>query len=362
MRQLTRTTEVAGRLVGQGAPTSEGLAEASTGRRRPLSRLAALAVGALCFQRRPADPALVARLRRDAALAVAPQAGNGIVADPLWDAKRRELRHFLAAENPDRFMRWPPVRTTMVKRGHRPVSVELRHMRRRADWRTRWRPALQEMTLGAPRPFPRLPTSSANALHLAYHLCRFEEVTGIRADATTFVLEFGGGYGGLCRLVHRLGFRGRYVIFDLPELGALQRFYLGHVPIPVGTRADGQPHAGVVTVSALDDLARVLETRPPGSGLFIATWSLGETPLALRDQVFSLVTGFDAFLLGYTTRFADIDNRVAFERWQHGLPGLAWKELALPHLGKAEWHLFGYAPSLRPSASVIDRDPEAECV
>jgi hypothetical protein len=322
-----------------------------------LSRLAELVVGALCFQRRPADPALVARLRLDAtALAAAPQAGDGIVADTLWEAKRRELRHFLAAENPESFTRWPPVRTTMVKRGHRPVSVELRHMRRRADWRSRWRPALQEMTLGGPRPFPRLPTTSANALHLAYHLCRFEEVTGIRADAVTFVLEFGGGYGGLCRLVHRLGFRGRYVIFDLPELGALQRFYLGHAPIQVGTWAGPPPQAGVVTVSALDDLARILETRPPGIGLFIATWSLGETPLALRDSVFSLVTGFDAFLLGYTARFADIDNRAAFDRWRHGLPELAWKELALPHLGKAEWYLFGSPSSLRPrDVSVVDQ-------
>jgi hypothetical protein len=64
--------------------------------------------------------------------------------------------------------------------------------------------------------------------------------------------------------------------------------------------------------------------------------------------VFSLVSGFDAFLLGYTARFADIDNRVAFTRWRHGLPGLAWDELALPHLGKAEWYLFG-SPRRPPS-------------
>jgi len=343
MWQSTRPIETAG-LVDHIPPVSEGRNRASTSRRRPLSRLAALAVGAVCFQRRPVDPDLVAQLRMDAALAGKPRVGNDIVADTLWEAKRRELRHFLAAENPDSFMRWPPVRTTMVKRGHRPVSVELRHMRRRADWRTRWRPAVQEMTLGGPRPFPRLPTTSANALHLAYHLCRFEEVTGIRADATTFVLEFGGGYGGLCRLVHRLGFRGRYVIFDLPELGALQRFYLGHAPVPVSTPDDARPQAGVVTVSAVDELATILKTRPPGIGLFIATWSLGEVPLALRDRVFPLVTGFDAFLLGYTARFADIDNRVAFERWRHRLPGLAWTELALPHLGKADWYLFGAPP------------------
>ncbi|HEU4367134.1 MAG TPA: hypothetical protein VFV05_02765 [Methylomirabilota bacterium] len=302
-------------------------------RRRPLSYLAEVAVGAVCFERRAADPALVARLRADTVeLSLAPP--EGIVADPLWEAKRAALRHLLATGDPARFMRWPPVRTTMVKRGHRPVTIELRHLRRRADWAERWRPALREMTLGRPRPFPRLPTTSANTLHLAYHLCRFEEATGVRPETASFVLEFGGGYGGMCSLLHRLGFRGAYTIFDLPEVGALQRFYLRHARVPV------------VTISALDDLRRVVAARPRGPALFIATWSLGETPLALRAPLLAAVADFDAVLLGYTSRFADIDNRAAFARWRTELPSLAWQESPLPHLGKAEWYLFGARPGL----------------
>lgn len=319
-------------------------------RRRPFSYLAERAVGALCFERRPADPALVAQLRADAAeLSEAARGGDAIVADTLWEAKRAELRHLLATADPDAFMRWPGVRTTMVKRGHRPVGVELRQMRRRADWPERWRPALREMTLGRPRPFPRLPTTSANALHLAYHLSRFEEATGVRPETAPFILEFGGGYGGMCRLLHRLGFRGLYVIFDLPELGALQRFYLGHARIPVATWNGHAPSSGVVTASALDDLPALLGARPRGPGLFIATWSLGETPAALREPMLSLMSSFDAVLLGYTAQFREIDNRAAFGRWRRDLPGLAWQELALPHLGKAEWYLFGARPAARRS-------------
>src|SRR5712692_9997484 len=319
-------------------------------RRRPLSYLAEIAVGALCFERRAADPRLVAKLRADAAelSPTSSRGGDGIVADTLWQAKRAELRHLLTTSDPRRFMRWPPVRTTMVKRGHRPVVVELRHMRRRADWRARWRPALQEMTLGRPRPFPRLPTTSANALHLAYHLCRFEEATGVRPETATFVLEFGGGYGGMCRLLHRLGFRGVYAIFDLPEVGALQRFYLSHARLPVCSWPGNGLRDGVVTISALDDLRRVVAARSRGTALFIATWSLGETPAILREPVLSSVSDFDAFLLGYSSRFADIDNRAAFARWQTGLPGRAWQDLSLPHLGKAEWYLFGARPELAP--------------
>jgi len=317
-------------------------------RRRPLSYLAELAVGSLCFERRPADPSLVARLRGDAvALSDAARNHDAVVADSLWEAKRAELRHLLATADPDRFLRWPSVRTTMVKRGHRPVGVELGHMRRRADWATRWRPALREMTLGRPRPFPRLPTTSANVLHLAYHLCRFEEATGVRPETAAFVLEFGGGYGGMCRFLHRMGFGGSYVIFDLPELGALQRFYLGHARIPVGAWDGGALRSGVVTASALDALPALLAARPAGPALFIATWSLGETPAALREPVRSLAPSFDAFLLGYTSQFREIDNRADFGRWRDDTPDVSWQELALPHLGKAEWYLLGARPPLR---------------
>ncbi len=308
-------------------------------RRRPLSYLAELAVATLCFERRSVDPGLLTQLRTDAAGLAA--GVSTVIADALWEAKRAELRRLLATGEAGRFMRWPPVRTTMVKRGHWPVTLELRHMRRRADW-PRWRRALREMTLGRPRPFPRLPTTSANALHLAYHLCRFEEATGVRPETATFVLEFGGGYGGMCRMLHRLGFRGTYAIFDLPEVTALQRFYLGHARLPVRHWA-GEPirGPGIVTLSALDDLPRVVGARPSGTMLFVATWSLGETPLGLRKPVLAAVADFDAFLLGYTSLFADIDNRAVFASWRTGLPDHTWHELPLPHLGKAEFYLFG---------------------
>jgi hypothetical protein len=313
--------------------------------RRPFSRLAERAVGALCFERRRVDAALVARLRSDASVRASCPRGNETapapIVDPLWEANRDELRGLLATGDPAGFLRWPPVRRTMVKRNHGPVVLEWRWMRRRSDW-PRWRAALRETTLGHPRPFPRMPTTSGNALHLAYHLRRFEDATGVRPETATFILEFGGGYGGTCRLLHRLGFRGTYAIFDLPEVSALQRFYLAHAGLAVrrweDTPAEGP---GVATLSNLEALPRLIAARPAGPTLFIATWSLGETPMSLRDPVLAAVAGFDAFLFGYSARFGDTDNRAMFGRWRATLPGHVWRELALPHLGKAEFYLFG---------------------
>jgi hypothetical protein len=71
-----------------------------------------------------------------------------------------------------------------------------------------------------------LPGSSGTLIHHAYHLHRFETVTGRFLLELQEIIEFGGGYGSMARLLARLGYRGRYHIHDLPEFAALQRFYL----------------------------------------------------------------------------------------------------------------------------------------
>ena len=52
------------------------------------------------------------------------------------------------------------------------------------------------------------------------------------------IVEFGGGYGSMCRLLHKLGFSGQYFIYDLPEFVALQRYFLKSIGMPV---RDGPP-------------------------------------------------------------------------------------------------------------------------
>src|SRR6266852_1379011 len=195
---------------------------------RPVSYLAERVVGRLLFERHRTEPALVRSLREDAAALEARAARDTTTAVPIWERLRTEIRNLMRTGDPERFLRWPPVRVSMVRRGRPSAAFELAQLRARPDWRTRWRAAMRESTLGHPRPFHLMPSTSGSVSRAAYHLVRFEEVTGCRISDARFVVEFGGGYGTLCRLVHRLGFQGTYVVFDLPEGAALQRFYLGH--------------------------------------------------------------------------------------------------------------------------------------
>jgi hypothetical protein len=132
------------------------------------------------------------------------------------------------------------------------------------------------------------------------------------------------------------------VIFDLPEVSALQRFYLGHAGLPIVGSAEGMPGYGVVTTSEVAHLEGLLRERPTGMAGFLAFWSLAESPVELRERLLSTIGGFDAFAIGYLEQFFDIDNRVCFARWRARLAACVWHDLPLPHLRTgAACYLFG---------------------
>ncbi len=305
---------------------------------RPWSRRAEALAGRLLFRHRPLRADAVSLMRAEAAAL----GGAAAPVIDLWDRLRGQLRQELRTGDPADFLHWPSVEQTMVIRRHRRVAGALTHLRARPDWRTRWRSAVRETTLGHPRPLPRCPWSSANAIIQAYHLCRFEETTGRSLATMPLIVEFGGGYGRLCQLAHELGFTGTYVIFDLPEVAILQRFYLPHVGIAVNRARDAAwPASGVVTVVDVAELSALLRARPRAEAAFVAVGSLSEAPLSLRETLLREVASFDAFLFFYSALHDALDNRAYFARWRASLTEHDWHDVETPHFGKSSSYLFG---------------------
>jgi hypothetical protein len=316
------------------------------GARRPVSRLAEALVGRLLFRRVPLQPRLVESMRQEAAALAQPP----VDVTDLWDGLRTDLRERLRAGDPAEFVHWPPVEQTMVLRKHRRVMSALAHLRAREDWRRRWRSAVRETTLGHPRPLPRCPWSSANLIFQAYHLCRFEEATGRSLASMRTIVEFGGGYGRLCQLVHDLGFTGTYVIFDLPEVAVLQRFYLRHVGIAVSEARDAiWPEHGVVTIVDPARLQALLRARPLADSAFVAIGSLSEAPFTLRETLLADVASFDAFLVFYAAHHDSMDNRTYFAGWRATLHEHDWYDVEVLHFFKAAWYLFGRRRASSPA-------------
>ena len=258
-----------------------------------------------------------------------------------WLRNVNQLRKLVLGTSPREFLRWDVVVNSMFVSSPPYVLRELVHLRRNPAWKPRWRDAIRESPAGHPMPCPFLPTSSGNLIHHAYHVARFEAETGCEVARIGRVFEFGGGYGSMCRLFFRLGFKGEYTILDLPPFSALQRYYLQTLGLSV--RALGASDAqgtGILCESDLGRLALRFDGVPAGGSLFLATWSLSETPLELRRAVLNMVDRFDFFLIAYQDRFGEVDNREFFKQWREAIDGVVWHERNIGHMpGNA--YLFG---------------------
>ncbi len=245
------------------------------------------------------------------------------VLSPTWKRFCERLEQSVREKDVARFLEWPEVIKPMFVGWSEFGGAELRYLRGLEDWKSRWEKVLPEDGLGAPAPYWCYPRSSGNRIHHVYHLAQFEQQTGRRIESFGRVVEFGGGYGSLCHLIHRLGFRGNYIIHDLPPFTALQRFYLSGL----GYVVDGQDALGIQLSSSWDVLDRLLEGDEQET-LFVATWSLSEAPPEVRELMVERlrrVRGLSAFLLAYQEHFDGWDNLRFFEGLPALFTGLKWK-------------------------------------
>jgi hypothetical protein len=273
---------------------------------------------------------------------------NLLASEAAWINHSSRLSELVFDSDPREFLRWDVILETMFAASAEYIEEELRYLRRLSDWRSRWRKAIKESTVGRPFLSPLHPRSSSHLIHQAYHLAQFEEQTGVHLSHIDYIFEFGGGYGSMCRLFHNLGFKGRYVIFDLPHFSALQQFFLKSIGIRVATiQAAGAANAGVICTSDLEQLELVLSDRvEQHNSLFVATWSISETPIQLRESILPSVAEFSAFLIAYQQEYGEVNNRQFFSEWKDRMSKqVAWQEALIGHLPGSRY-LFGKRQSL----------------
>lgn len=238
------------------------------------------------------------------AMAALPEPPNDS-SPPYWNFWRHDLWTRAQADDPANFWHWPCVRHTMTVE-HFPVTDQLAALQSEP---ARWLPAIQDAH----------PHHARNLIHQAYHLQRWERATGRRVEDLSSIYEFGGGYGALADLARRLGFQGRYLIYDLPEFVLLQRHFLGE--------------RGVVIEHT--------QARPKAVDLFVALYSISEVPAALRAEWLATCDAA-SYLLLYSGQWAEHDNH-AWAREFIGRRGdLVWGIEKFP--ARPDWYAIGWAP------------------
>ena len=249
-----------------------------------------------------------------------------------WIGNRLRLRELIMTNNPTHFLTWDVIGKTMFVGDSPYVATELTALRNANDWRTRWKPAIREDSAGAPKRFRGYLASSGNLIHHAYTLYYFERHLKRAIDGFQGIIEFGGGYGSFCRLVRKLGFRRQYIIFDLPEFSALQRYFLTSVGVPVDVSNN---------VRCVSDFDRLKANLAPGSDwLCVALWSLSETSLDFRRQFLDNVSAVTSWLIAYQGRFGEVDNVEFFADWTQRKSDFSWHSKEIPQL-PGNYYLIG---------------------
>ncbi|MBN1507461.1 MAG: hypothetical protein JW955_11475 [Sedimentisphaerales bacterium] len=289
------------------------------------------------------------------------RAGDGASVENEWLDNAVQLEKLASGDDPRRFLRWDVIHKTMFV-GQAPyVTPELEYLQNRPDWQDRWEHVIQELPAGHPTPYWKYPQSSGNCIHHAYHWAKFEETTGLSVKEANLIFEFGGGYGSMCRLAHRLGFQGRYLLYDLPVYSALQQFYLQLTDATILTPESFREGCGgtlctgdlQVLQSALSDSTRLR------NAIFVATWSLSESPVHLRHIVLDLIAPFQTFLIAYQAGFAGTDNVAFFRQWSERRDDIEWTDILIEHLPKGNRYLLGRSKEgRRQSTARLNRQEE----
>lgn len=214
-----------------------------------------------------------------------------------WAHRNAELERDLLPVPPTDFLRHPDIRYQMFV-DERVLPHELPFVRSRLTDEG----LLAEDRVGDPPTVPLADShmrTSSNTVHQLYHLLRYEEATGRRLRDADTVVEWGGGFGSLIRLIVRMH-RGdpTCVVFDTPIFSTLQWLYtsavLGEERVMLHHAGPVQPIKGrinMVPIGLVNDTAVKAD-------LFISNWALNESAAAAqRDVVARGWFGADSLLL-----------------------------------------------------------------
>ena len=255
---------------------------------------------------------IILRLRRKELQEKLRDEVSGITIDcnstPKWQGFLSQLSENIMNGDIDNFLNWPVIAQTMFVGNAKYLDIERKYVEEKHL-------LVNDSKVGNP------PTGG-NIIHQTYHVARFMGETGQDIKDFDYILEFGAGYGCMCRVIRELGFNGDYVIFDLPHFSALQRYYLDSCNVEA------------TCISDTKDIPRPVDCK----SLSIATWSLSESPNNVRENFSGILPFFDSFLFSYQDEFGGIDNIEYFKKMKR--KHRKWVDVKIEHL-PGNRYLFG---------------------
>jgi hypothetical protein len=176
-----------------------------------------------------------------------------------------------------------------------------------------WKNIIKEDTIGNPVRYFLYPISSGNKIHQAYHLKKFMEFSKIKLENFDNIVEFGGGYGVMAKMLLTVNKEIKYYIFDTPEVNLLQYYYLKRSGLEVGFKFNSNKK--IILINDYLILKKIiLNIDKRKKNLFIANWSFSEINNSLRAKLDFIKKKIDYQIIAYQEKFENINNKIYFEK------------------------------------------------
>lgn len=194
---------------------------------------------------------------------------------------------------PETFLRQPVIKYT-VHPNCQSLAVEyFKEMSKDSFFAEVLLPKMYDSPVGTPFEFKLLPACSPLTVQHVYHLNVMREHLNVFVPESEIsqIVEIGGGYGNLCRLINNFGYAGKYTIVDFDPMLEIQKRYLE------------QNEITNVCFSTLDSMQR-----PTDTSLLVATFSVNEMPMEDRKVLEGHYSDFDYLFFAYNAVFDGINN------------------------------------------------------
>ena len=177
------------------------------------------------------------------------------------------------------------------------IYQELKEIKKSKHWK-KYKKLLVEDSIGNPIRYFLYPRSSGNRINHIYHLKVLEEILKIDLKKKVKnIFEFGAGYGCMARIFSKININLKYTCYDTNYVNLLQYYYLKHNNLNVGFNKKNKFY---LTSNVNENIKNY--------DLFIANWSLSETPIDFRQKFIKIISSSKYILICFQEKFENIDN------------------------------------------------------
>jgi len=206
---------------------------------------------------------------------------------PFYRTYNSRMEKILLPFPPFSFLRTPEImRVMFASFGGRALKEELSFLESKLS-QDRLKFLLEEEYIGAPVLLNSTYLTSHNSIHHLYHLVKFMEKTQCSLSGIKTIVEWGGGYWNIARIIKR--FKGdeptTIIIIDTPLFSCLQWLYLatvlGEEQVNLLKKTGEKICEGKINLLPLS----LLRGQNISADLFLSTWALDESSRYSLDFV-----------------------------------------------------------------------------